>query len=99
MKANIHPQYFENAKVVCACGNTFTTGSTIESIRVELCNECHPFYTGKQRYVDTASLIQKYEKKRETAKAYINKKVKKEEKIREKEAQSKTLREMLMGVK
>ncbi len=83
--------------MVCACGNTFTVGAIIESIRVELCDKCHPFYTGKQRFVDTASLIQKYEKKRETARVYISKKVKKEEKIREKEAQPKTLREMLLG--
>lgn len=99
MKVNIHPKYFENAQVTCVCGNKFTTGSTLEFIRVELCNKCHPFYTGKQRFVDTASRIQKFQEKQEQAKHYINKKVKKQAEEKQKQEAPKTLREMLMAIK
>ncbi len=99
MKADIHPQYFEEAKVVCACGNMFTIGSTQETIRIELCNKCHPFYTGQQRFVDAASRIQKFQKKQETAKQYISKKVNKEEKKKAQDQEPKTLREMLLDIK
>lgn len=63
MKKDIHPTYHENAKVTCACGNTFAVGSTLKEIRVELCNLCHPFYTGKQKFVDTARRVEKYQEK------------------------------------
>lgn len=63
MKQEIHPQYFTDTKVVCACGNTFTTGSTMKEIRVELCSQCHPFYTGKQKFVDTARRVEKFQEK------------------------------------
>ena len=99
MKASIHPQYFANAHVVCVCGNRFTTGSTLEEIRVELCNKCHPFYTGEQRFVDSASRIQKFQQKQNIAKQYLTKKVKKQEEQKQKNAEPKTLREMLMAVK
>lgn len=66
MKA-IHPQWFSEAKVVCACGNTFTTGSTVAEIRVEVCSACHPFFTGQMRYVDTAGRVDKYNEKRQAA--------------------------------
>ncbi|MFA6485917.1 MAG: 50S ribosomal protein L31 [Candidatus Magasanikbacteria bacterium] len=59
MKDKIHPEY-HNCQVTCACGNTFTTGSTMKEIRVEMCNVCHPFYTGKQRFVDTARRVEKF---------------------------------------
>lgn len=98
MKANIHPQYFDNAQVVCACGNKFTTGSTLEMIRVELCSKCHPFYTGEQRFVDSASRIQKFQDKQNIAKQYLTKKVKKQEEQKQKDTAPKTLREMLMAV-
>jgi len=61
MKKDIHPKYYTNAKVVCACGNTFTTGSTKPEIRVDLCSACHPFYTGKQKLVDTARRVEKFQ--------------------------------------
>ena len=99
MKANIHPQYFANAQVTCACGNRFTTGSTLEVIRVELCNKCHPFYTGEQKFVDSASRIQKFQQKQNIAKQYLTKKVKKQEEQKQKEEAPKTLREMLMAIK
>lgn len=59
MKTEIHPQYHLDAKVTCACGNTWTTGSTSAEIRVELCSNCHPFYTGEQRIVDTEGRVER----------------------------------------
>ena len=60
MKKEIHPDYKSDAKVDCACGNSFAVGSTIEKIEVELCSACHPFYTGKQKLVDTARRVEKF---------------------------------------
>jgi len=95
MKQGIHPQYFEDAQVICVCGNKFTTGSTREVIHVELCSNCHPFYTGEQKFVDSASRIQKFQTRTETAKKYqVIKKEKKEKEEKRSEA-PKTLREML----
>jgi len=68
MKANIHPNWFADAKVTCACGNTFTTGSTLNEIRVEICSNCHPFYTGTQKFVDTLGQVDRFVKKVETSK-------------------------------
>lgn len=99
MKANIHPKYYESAQVICACGNRFTTGSTLEIIKVELCNKCHPFYTGEQKFVDSASRIQKFQQKQNIAKQYLTKKVKKQEDQKAKDIAPKTLREMLMEIK
>ncbi len=62
MKKKIHPKY-ETCKVSCACGNTFDTRATVSSINVEICSECHPFFTGNQRYVDTEGRIDKFKKK------------------------------------
>jgi large subunit ribosomal protein L31 len=62
MKEKIHPKYF-TAKVTCSCGNTFTTGSTRENLRVELCSKCHPFFTGEQRIVDTAGRVERFKKR------------------------------------
>lgn len=99
MKAAIHPVYFEQAQVVCACGNRFTTGSTVETIHVELCSKCHPFYTGEQRFVDSASRIQKFQQKQSKATEFMAHKVKKEEERKNKDNQPKSLREMLLGAK
>lgn len=60
MKKEIHPEYYPKAKVTCACGTSFTTGSTIKEIKVELCSACHPFYTGKQKLVDSARRVEKF---------------------------------------
>jgi len=62
MKKDVHPDYVD-ATVTCACGNTFTTRSTKKEIRVEICSECHPFYTGKQKFVDSAGRVEKFRKK------------------------------------
>ncbi|MCS7239128.1 MAG: 50S ribosomal protein L31 [Thermoguttaceae bacterium] len=59
MKEGIHPPYFET-KVTCGCGNTFVTGSTKPEIKVDICNVCHPFFTGKVKYVDTAGRIERF---------------------------------------
>jgi large subunit ribosomal protein L31 len=66
MKPGIHPHYVE-AQVVCACGNTFTTRSTRPQLRTDLCNVCHPFYTGEQRIVDTAGQVERFMKRVEAA--------------------------------
>ena len=62
MRKEIHPNYIETA-VTCGCGNTFTTRSTKEKISVEICSNCHPFYTGKQKFVDAAGRIERFKKK------------------------------------
>ncbi len=63
MKKGIHPKYYEKAQVVCACGNKFEVGSTKEGLSVELCSACHPFYTGKQKLVDTSRRVEKFQAK------------------------------------
>ncbi len=63
MKEKIHPKYYHDAKVTCSCGNTFTTGSTRQTLRVELCNKCHPFFTGEQKIIDTAGRVERFNKK------------------------------------
>ncbi len=60
MKTKIHPKWFADAKVTCACGNQFTTGSTLQTISVEICSACHPLYTGQQKFVDTAGRVDKF---------------------------------------
>lgn len=62
MKKNIHPEYYPEAKVKCACGHTFTVGSTLPELKVELCSACHPFFTGKQKLVDTARRVDRFKK-------------------------------------
>lgn len=59
MKAKIHPEYYPEATVICSCGRSYTTGATKPELRVELCNECHPFYTGEQRIVDTEGRVER----------------------------------------
>lgn len=66
MKNDIHPKYHTDCKVICVCGNTFTTGSVEPEIKVELCSACHPFYTGKQKLVDTARRVEKFNAKSDT---------------------------------
>ncbi len=68
MKKDIHPKYYPNAHVKCACGNTFTVGSTKEYIEIEICSKCHPFYTGKEKLVDTMGRIEKFKRKLAKAK-------------------------------
>lgn len=67
MKSTGHPTYYNDATVNCVCGNTFTTGSTLPQIRVEICAKCHPFYTGTQKLVDTQGQVEKFEKMRQVS--------------------------------
>ncbi len=63
MKEKIHPKYYTDAQVSCSCGNTWTTGSTKKTLKVELCSKCHPYFTGEQRIVDTAGRVEKFKKR------------------------------------
>lgn len=67
MKANIHPQYHADAKIVCACGNIIEAGSTERELHVEICSNCHPYYTGKTILVDTTGTVDKFRKRAEKA--------------------------------
>jgi large subunit ribosomal protein L31 len=67
MKKEIHPKYYPKAKVICACGNTFTVGSTKPEIHIEICSSCHPFYTGKEKILDVAGRIEKFKTRKEKA--------------------------------
>jgi large subunit ribosomal protein L31 len=59
MKTGIHPEYYQDAVITCSCGNTYTTGSTKKELRVEICNRCHPFFTGEQRIIDTEGRVER----------------------------------------
>jgi large subunit ribosomal protein L31 len=85
MKENIHPQFNMTAQVSCACGNKFVTGSTLKELHTEICSQCHPFYTGKQKFLDITGVVDKF-KKRSAAAVSIKSvvKVKKERKPRAK---------------
>jgi large subunit ribosomal protein L31 len=63
MKDKIHPKYYDDATVVCSCGNSFTLGSTKKSMKIELCSACHPFYTGERRMVDTAGRVERFKQR------------------------------------
>lgn len=81
MKKDIHPKYYPKAKVKCACGHSFITGSTKEQIETEICSECHPFYTGKEKVIDTLGRVERFEKRlsqKKTKKKKIRIKKKKE---------------------
>lgn len=69
MKKNTHIHYHPKAKITCACGNVFVVGSTMEKIHVEICSACHPFYTGKQKLVDTARRVDRFKKRLEKTEA------------------------------
>ena len=88
MKATIHPKWFKDAKITCACGNTFTTGAVMETIYVEVCSQCHPFYTGQMKYLDAAGRVEAFKSKLSHAsKKVVNKaqkrKIKQEKRIKE----------------
>lgn len=71
MKKEIHPQYFKDAKIICSCGNIIeNVGATRKEIKTELCSSCHPFYTGQQKFVDTAGRVDKFKAKMAKAQTY-----------------------------
>lgn len=85
MKANIHPTWYPEARVRCACGNEFTVGSILPEIHVEVCSHCHPFFTGQARYVDTAGRVEKFtERQKIAAKKTVSKKERRSLKKRQK---------------
>ncbi len=96
MKQGIHPKYFDDAQVVCACGNTFTTRSIKQNIRVDVCARCHPYFTGEHRFIDTKGRVENFQAKQKRAeemKARISTK-KAQNKIN-KDLQAKSLKELL----
>ncbi|MCD6225820.1 50S ribosomal protein L31 [bacterium] len=88
MKAGIHPKYYPEAKVICSCGNTFITGSTRKEIRVEICSACHPFFTGKTKFVDAKGRVERFREKQAKAKAYQKKASQKAKRGKKKKAAS-----------
>ena len=76
MKKDIHPKYFSQAKVTCACGNSFTAGSTQEKIKIEICSACHPLSTGEEKIIDTAGRVERFKARSATAKAMADKQAK-----------------------
>lgn len=62
MKKKIHPKYYSDAKIICSCGNTIETGSTVQEMKVEMCSACHPFYTGKKKMMDTTGRVDRFKK-------------------------------------
>lgn len=103
MKAGIHPKWYDDAKVSCACGNTFTVGASKPEIRIDICSKCHPFFTGEMKFVDTLGRVEKFQKKQTFAQGQAQvlaaKKKKKEEEQKRRENAPKSLKEMLMGMK
>ncbi len=91
MKKDIHPQYYPEAKVTCACGNNFTVGSTKPEIRIEVCGNCHPYYTGEAKFVDTEGRVERFQRRE---KAKVESKPKKEP-AKKKQERPQTLKEML----
>lgn len=75
MKKDIHPTYFPAAKVTCSCGNSFTVGATESELHVEICAQCHPFYTGEEKLIDTAGRVEKFKSRRAAATPVKTKKV------------------------
>jgi large subunit ribosomal protein L31 len=76
-KVSKHPKYYEHAKVICSCGNTFEVGSTMPEIRVEICSACHPLYTGKNKFIDAAGRVDKFQERVRKAKEIKEAKAKK----------------------
>lgn len=87
MKAKIHPTWYEDAQVTCACGNKFTFGATFPELRVEVCNKCHPFYTGQMKYVDTAGRVDAFKTKLSKASEKVTSKTEKRRMKKEKQIQ------------
>ena len=96
MKAGIHPKYNLEAQVVCSCGNSFTTGSTKDTIRVEVCFKCHPLYTGEKRFIDAVGQVGKFEQKQKFATEYKAKYAPKVKEDKDKDKKPKSLRDLLM---
>jgi large subunit ribosomal protein L31 len=89
MKKKIHPKYYPEAKIICACGNVIETGSTVQEMKVEICSACHPLYTGKKKTMDVTGRVDRFKKLAEKAKEKKAVKKSKKEKIRKPKAETK----------
>jgi len=102
MKQDIHPQWYPDAKVTCACGKSYTIGMSKPALSVDVCASCHPFFTGEMKYVDTLGRVERFQERQKKAalqSAVIReRKIKKREK-QERDSQPKSLKEMLLGLK
>ena len=98
MKTKIHPTWYSDAKVVCACGNTFTAGATVPEIHVEVCSNCHPFYTGTMKFLDTAGRVDAFKAKMKGTVKHVSKtekrKAKKLKKLEEEAKRPESLAEL-----
>lgn len=99
VKVKIHPTWYNDAKVTCACGNTFTTGATVPELQVEVCYNCHPFYTGTMKFLDTAGRVDSFKAKMAGAKTKLiskteKRRAKKEKKLQEELARPESLAEL-----
>lgn len=100
MKSNIHPNWHSNTKVTCSCGNTFETGSTLETIQVDICSACHPFYTGEMKFVDVQGRVEKFQAKADQAKNYADiRKAKLAKKAKKQQEAARSLKEVLTAIK
>lgn len=89
MKKNIHPKYHADAKIICACGNVISAGSTVKEMKVEICSACHPFYTGKKKLVDTTGRVDRFKKISEKAAGKKKVAKTKKERVRKPKAETK----------
>lgn len=100
MKQGVHPDWFNEAKVTCACGNTFTTGSTVAVIQVDICSKCHPLFTGQQKFIDTLGQVDKFQKKAEVSakKVEVRKAIvdARSSKVKEEKKEKPSLKDLLM---
>ena len=100
MKQGIHPTWNPEANIVCACGNTFITGSTLSNIRVDICSSCHPFFTGQAKFVDTLGQVERFQKKLEVSKVKQEERKKimevRQSKVVQKKKERLSLKELLM---
>lgn len=102
MKSDIHPKWYPNAIVTCACGHTFTVGATKPTLQVEIDSNCHPFFTGEMKFLDTQGRVERFQAKQtqaQTAGPYVTKKQKQAKKRAADDRTPKSLKEMLMGLK
>jgi len=102
MNKAIQPQWYEDATVTCACGNTFTVGTSKPQIHIDICNKCHPFFTGEMRFVDTMGRVEKFQAKQKAAATVSQTVQDKKKKVKEREEKlrtQKSLKEMLLGLR
>jgi large subunit ribosomal protein L31 len=95
MKPGIHPTYFKEATITCSCGAVLETGSTVETMHTEICSQCHPFYTGKKKFIDTTGRVDRFKKlaEKSEAKQIARLKVSKAKKSETKKEEKKTVKQ------